>query len=167
MSRPASNDNNRQFLFHYNKNYISTSSAIWHTSAGLMLTKARGNHFPEPPYLRKTKTYHSQPLESTRHAGNYFVPISIRPIFIFCCRSYVKLLKDYWRTENFSLLPEAPLRPEACGICHICYMVYAALWHTTRQQATLQLNYCDTKSSENWKPIYIMNSSLYHHMTNV
>ena len=28
-----------------------------------------------------------QPLESTRHTGNYFVPISIRPIFIFCCRS--------------------------------------------------------------------------------
>ena len=44
--------------------------------------------------------------ESTRHAGNYFVTISIRPIF--CYRSYVKLL-DYWRAEkNISLLPEAP-----------------------------------------------------------
>ena len=61
-------------------------------SAGLMPTEARGNYLPEPPYLRETKTYHSQPLESIRHAGNYFVPISIRPIF--CCRSYVKLL-DY------------------------------------------------------------------------
>jgi len=60
-------------------------------SAGLMPTEASGNYFPEPPYLRETKTYHSQPLEST-HAGNYFVPLSIRPIF--CCRSYVKLL-DY------------------------------------------------------------------------
>ena len=30
-----------------------------------------------------TRQWHSQPLESTRHAGNYFVPISIRPIFIF------------------------------------------------------------------------------------
>ena len=27
--------------------------------------------------------WHSQPLESTRHAGNYFVPLSIQPIFIF------------------------------------------------------------------------------------
>jgi len=45
--------------------------------------------------LRETETYHSQPLESIRHVGNYFVPISIRPIlYIFCCRSYVKLL-DY------------------------------------------------------------------------
>jgi len=83
------------------------------SSAGLMPTEARGNYLPEAPYLRETKTYlnysayacervdtrqwhewHSQPLESTRHAGNYFVPISIRPIFMFCWRSYVKLL-DY------------------------------------------------------------------------
>jgi len=65
-----------------------------HLSAGLMPTEARGNYLPEPPYLRETKTYHSQPLESIRHTDNYFVPISIRPIFIFCCRSYVKSL-DY------------------------------------------------------------------------
>ena len=52
-------------------------------SAGLMPTEARGSHLPEPPYLRETKTYHSQPLESTRHAGNYFVPLSVRPIFIY------------------------------------------------------------------------------------
>jgi len=64
-------------------------------SAALMPTEARGNYLPERPYLRDTKTYHShQPLESIRHAGYYFVPISIRPIFIFCCRSYVNLL-DY------------------------------------------------------------------------
>jgi len=45
-------------------------------NAGLMPTEARGgNYLPEPPYLRETKTYHSQPLESTRHAGNYFVPL--------------------------------------------------------------------------------------------
>ena len=53
------------------------------TSAGVMPTKARGNYLLEPPYLRETKIYHSQPLESIRHAGNYFVPISIRPIFIY------------------------------------------------------------------------------------
>ena len=29
-----------------------------------MPTEARGNYLPELPYLRETKTYHSQPLES-------------------------------------------------------------------------------------------------------
>jgi len=77
-----------------------------------MPTEARGNYFPEPPYLRETKTYHSQPLESTRestrHAGNYFVPISIRPIFIFFV---AEAMSNYLTTDglkNFSLLPEAP-----------------------------------------------------------
>jgi len=32
---------------------------------------------------RQWHEWHSQPLESTRHAGNYFVLISIRPIFLF------------------------------------------------------------------------------------
>ena len=85
-----------------------------------MPTEARGNYLPEPPYLRETQTYHSQPLESTRHAGNYFVPLSIRPI-------YVKLLGYRRRAEKISLLPEAPLWHEARGICHICHMVNAAL----------------------------------------
>ena len=94
------------------------------TSAGLMPTEARANYLPEAPYLRETKTYlcdtrqwhewHSQPLESTRHAGNYFVPISIRPISIFCCRSYVK-----WRAEKNFCTSGGPLRPEARGICHM------------------------------------------------
>jgi len=92
-----------------------------------MPTEARGNYLPEPPYLRETKIYHSQPLKSTRHAGNYVVPLSIRPIFIFCCRSYVKLLGYRRRAEKISLLPEAPLRHEARGICDICHMVNAAL----------------------------------------
>jgi len=38
-----------------------------------MPTEARGNYLPEPPYLRETKTYHSQPVESIRHAGNFFI----------------------------------------------------------------------------------------------
>ena len=46
-------------------------------SAGLMPIEARGKYLPKPHYLRETKTYHSQPLESIRHAGNYFVPLSI------------------------------------------------------------------------------------------
>ena len=62
-------------------------------------------------------------LMSTRHAGNYFVPISIRPISIFCCRSYVKLLDIVTGWKKFSLLPEAPLRPEARSICHICHII--------------------------------------------
>jgi len=62
---------------------IYTSHAPPASSARLMPIEARGNYLPEPPYLRETTTYHSQPLESIRHAGNYFVPLSIRPTFIF------------------------------------------------------------------------------------
>jgi len=96
-------------------------------SAGLIPTEARGNYLPEPPYLRETKTYHSQPLESIRHAGNCFVQISIRPIFIFFV---AEVMSNYLTTDKlkkFSLLPEAPLRPEARGICHMCHMVNLAL----------------------------------------
>jgi len=42
---------------------------------------------------RQWHEWHSQPLESTRHAGSYFVPISIRPIFVLL-QKCVKLL-DY------------------------------------------------------------------------
>jgi len=55
-----------------------------------MPTEARGNYLPEPPYLRETKTFHSQPLESIRHAaGNISSRYQYGP---FLC--YVKLL-DY------------------------------------------------------------------------
>ena len=61
-------------------------------SAGLMPTETRGNYLPEAPltYARQRPIselyacervdtrhwheWHSQPLELTRHAGNYFVP---------------------------------------------------------------------------------------------
>jgi len=88
-----------------------------------MPTEARGNYLPEPDYLRETKTYHSQPVESIRHAGNYFVSLSIRPIFIFCS---AEVMSNYLTTDGlkkFFLLPEARLRPEARGICHICHMM--------------------------------------------
>jgi len=92
-----------------------------------MPTEARGNYFPEPPYLRETKTYHSQPLESTRHAGNYFVPnINTAHFYFFVA----EVMSNYLTTDGlrkFSLLPEAPLRPESRGICHICHMVNPAL----------------------------------------
>ena len=44
--------------------------------------------------------------------------------FIFCCRSYVKLL-DYLRAEKNFLYFRRPR--EARGICHICHMVNPAL----------------------------------------
>jgi len=95
-------------------------------SAGLMPIEARGNYLPKPPYLRETKTYHSQPLESIRHDGSYFVSLSIWPIFIFCCRSYVKLL-DYWRAEKKFLYFRRPpfgLRPVAFATSATCL-----IWH--------------------------------------
>jgi len=42
----------------------------------------------------------------------FYIPLSIRPIFIFCCRSYVKLL-DYWRAEKSFSTSGGP--PEARG----------------------------------------------------
>jgi len=39
-------------------------------------------------------------------------------------------MSNYLTTDGlkiFSLLPEAPLRPEARGICHICHVVNRAL----------------------------------------
>jgi len=96
-------------------------------SAGLMPTEARGNYLPEPPYLRETKTYHSQPLQSIRHAGNYFVPLSIRPIFIFWLQKLCQItwLLTGWKKLSTSGAP--PPWPEARGICHICHVVNPAL----------------------------------------
>ena len=54
--------------------------------------------------------------------------LSQRPIFIFVVVADV--MPNYLTTDGlkkFSLLPEAPLRPEARGICHICHMVNPAL----------------------------------------
>ena len=68
-----------------------------------------------------------QPLESTRHAGNYFDPISIRAIFLFFLLQ--KLCQITWLLtgwKNF-LYFRRPLRPEARGICHICHMVNPAV----------------------------------------
>ena len=106
------------------------------TSARLMPTEARGNYLPEAPYLHKTKTYlnynrmrvsrHSTVAQPATQVDTtcWQLFISIRPIFIFCCRSYVKLL-DYWRAEKNFLYFRRP--PEARGICHICHMVNPAL----------------------------------------
>jgi len=69
----------------------------------------------------------SQPasrVDTLRHAGNYFVPLSVRPIIIFFVAEVMSNYLTGWK--NFSLLPEAPLRPEARGICHICHTVNPA-----------------------------------------
>ena len=81
-----------------NSMYWQQYSSV-NNSAGLMPTEAGGNYLPEPPYLRETKTYHSQPLESIRHghAGNYFVPLSIRPIFIFFV---AEVMSNYLTTDG-------------------------------------------------------------------
>ena len=53
--------------------------------------------------------------------------LSQRPIFTFFVAD---VTSNYLTTDGlkiFSLLPEAPLRPEARGICHICHMVDPAL----------------------------------------
>ena len=44
--------------------------------------------------------------------------------------SVAEVMSNYLTTDglkNFPLLPEAPLRPEARGICHTCHMVNPAL----------------------------------------
>ena len=54
------------------------------------------------------------------------VRISIRPILLFVA----EVMSNYLTTDGLkknSLLPEAPLRPEARGVCHICHMFNPAL----------------------------------------
>jgi len=83
-------------------------------SAGLMPIEARGSYLPKPPYLRETKTYHSQPLESIRHDGNISSRYQYGPFLFFVA----EIMSNYLTTDGLkkiSLLPEAPfgLRPVA------------------------------------------------------
>jgi len=67
-----------------------------------MPTEARSNYLPEPPYLRETKDL-SQPatrVESIRHAGNYFVPLSIPSIFIFFV---AEVMSNYLTTDGLKI----------------------------------------------------------------
>ena len=99
----------------------------------IMPTEARGNYLPEPPYLRETKTYHSQPLESTRHdttCWQLFRPAISTAHFYFFVAEVMS--NDLTGWKFFSLLPEAPLRPEARGNCHICHTVNPALYTASR-----------------------------------
>ena len=72
--------------------------------------------------------------------------LSQRPIFIFFVAD---VMSNYLTTDGlkrFSLLPEAPLRPEARGICHICHMVNPALEATvhgvTETMVTIGSTFC-------------------------
>ena len=125
-------------------------------SAGLMPTEARGNYLPEPPYLCKTKTYHSQPLESIQHAGNFFnIPLSIRPILIFVV---AEVTSNYLTTDGlkkFSLLPEAPwgLRPvafatSATWLIQHCQQIHIFEHNICQRQVARK-----TQSSTSWRPI--------------
>jgi len=96
-------------------------------SAGLMPTEARGNYLPGPPYLRETKTY---PTASHSSRYDMLAIISSRyqygPFLFFVA----EVMSNYLTTDGlkiFSLIREAPLRPEARGICHIWHMVNPAL----------------------------------------
>jgi len=82
-------------------------------SAGLMPTEARGNYLPKPTYLRETKTYHSQPFESIRHAGNNISSRYQYGPFLFFVTEVMSNCLTTDGPKKFSLLPEAPLRPEA------------------------------------------------------
>jgi len=92
-----------------------------------MPSEARGNYLPGPPYLRETKTYHSQPVESIRHAGNFFISRYQYGPFLFFV---AEVMSNYLTTDGlkkFFSTSGGPLRPEARGICHICLMVNPAL----------------------------------------
>ena len=99
-------------------------------SSSCVLHTASAPHVPPsatPPSQYIVTLQASAGLMPTEARGNYFVPISTRPIFIFFV---AEVMSNYLTTDGLkknSLLPEASLWPEARGICHICHMVNPAL----------------------------------------
>jgi len=99
--------------------------------------------FARVPYLRETKTYlnYMHACESTLDSGtsgtashssrhDMLAVISSRYQYGPCLFFVAEVMSNYLTTDGlkfFYLLPEAPLRPEARGICH---MVNPALTHT-------------------------------------
>ena len=91
-----------------------------------MPTEARGNYLPGPPYLRETKTYHSQPLESldTTYWQLFRPDINAAHFFV------AEVMSNYLTTDGLKKIfstSGGPLRPGARGICHICHVVNPAL----------------------------------------
>ena len=90
-------------------------------------------HFGTQHLMYRSNLYFSTILygnlmwhESIGHAGNYLFRYQYDPFLFFVA----EVMSSYLTTgglKNFSLLPEAPLRPEARGICHICHIVNPAL----------------------------------------
>ena len=97
-----------------------------------MPTEARGNYLPEAPYLCETKTYlnYMHASESTLDSGTSGRTCASEVTTLWRYTNLFIIMSNYLTTDGlkiFSLLPEAPLRPEARGICHICHMVNPAL----------------------------------------
>jgi len=85
--------------------------------------------YPSPlTYARQT--YHSQPLQS-RHDGNYFACYQYGSFLFFLLQKLCQITWLLTGWKKISLLPEAPLWPEARGICHICHMANPALGRAT------------------------------------
>jgi len=83
-------------------------------SAGLMPTEARGN------YLRETKTYHSQPVESIQHAGNFlYSAINTAHFYFFLLKKLCQITSLLTGWKNFSI-SGAPL--EARGPWHLPHL---------------------------------------------
>ena len=105
-----------------------------------MPTEARGNYLP---YIRETKTYLNciHASESTLDNGtigtashssrhDMLAIISFRYQYGPFLSFVAEVMSNYLTTDGlrkFSLLPEASLRPEARGICHICHTVNPAV----------------------------------------
>jgi len=107
--------------------YVCIEQASF-ASAGLMPTEARGNYLPEPHYLRESKTYHSQPLESIPSdttCWQLFRPAINTAHFYFLLLQ--KLCQITWLLTGWKNFLHFRRPPEACGICHVCHMVNRAL----------------------------------------
>jgi len=119
-------------LLQYHSGLNAVSVCRGSDSAGLMPTEARGNYLPEAPYLCETKTYlnYMHASESTLDSGTSGRTCASEVTTLWRYTNLFIIMSNYLTTDGlkiFSLLPEAPLRPEARGICHICHMVNPAL----------------------------------------
>jgi len=80
--------------------------------------------FPSP------LTYARQRPITASHSSRHDMPAIISSRYQYGPFFAGEVMSNYSTTDalkKFSLLPEAPLRPEARGICHICHMVNPAL----------------------------------------
>jgi len=84
-----------------------------------MPTEARGNYLPEPPYLRETKTYHSQPLESldTTYWQLFRPDINAAHFFV------AEVMSNYLTTDGLKkIFSTSGGPPEAWGPWHLPHL---------------------------------------------